>query len=1342
MNILKYIGLFFILFSLTTGNLLAQTKDRPVVFSSEKAVITLEDHLHHPLYWWPNTLLNYPVVLDEDIQVEELVLIDKLTGKQQPFQLTGLTKTTEGRTKAVIHFISDLPSGGKRVFVLKKGTPEKYPAVAVEKVDKEIVVTTDKLTVWIPSSQTGSSGILPGPVLSIAQTRSKRLGQSNFNAGAKVLKTIESVITSQGPLFTDVTVNYKFTDGAAYNAEIRCIKGYDFIQIKEQMIGFSATEKCDWRIDWTGFSPTHRQAPNHPHFNNEPYKPATGESGFGRYPWEKIDQNILEGHLGIIASEDTTKIPYEINTYGNYPAEKNVTSSVFWDEKSKQSVGIFMNNALEWDDLEYPIWHISGKLSVSFYYKNRQFSWKYPVLNGKRSTAISCYDHQKDIDFMDDLEKKYQPQQHPDGFTYRVHMSQLSHNTYLQNRYSVISLDKVKDWELTYPDSLPLAPVIFKSGRINSVKELEQYFLYDEFIVELPISGTCQNSGYGPTRNRQFYGSWVDAFNRLLPTMLPADKARFTAMFLFHCYMAADEEYLPMRNMLSGHPNFLADVKSTPAMGAFLFPKHPEAKVWEDMFSKYIELNTHYHTRPDVKSWDATGGRWTENLGTYVWAFLKPSLRANYLLQNQFNGSNHMANANTAVLGSWLLNSLSAPYGGESLDFYRDANHKLANHFWGIVTPENGPRRIHPPQGAHAARRMPSASLWLLGQNLKYYDPLLSENISYVSHPDDIEEEVLVKKNDPFSLMYPQKTDNQGTPPDFKSEKFTGYGILLRAGVDTKDELSIHLQQIDRGPNYRWGIAADGGCGNIYFYAAGKSYSHNGREDSGDRRIQDTDLITNFGVFKDGKFKSIGMNVLSSPMFDLGIGQYAEICSAQNNSYSWPEYQSRSIMLIGADYFILYDDVHDNNIPGRLSWFTHPQEELPEITIIRAGGLGTYSNNGRVDKTELSGKESKGVWYDGTGDFLTFVSHKKGYKIEPTSYGAIIFSPQGSKDHVFRNDKLVKVDEEGLVFSGTAGFIREKESGVQEWALFHGNKIGNGQFYISTDNHYEAISAIVYNNLNVSGKCSGKQVTEVIFKWNIALPASISFYLDGAKQLAKVADGEIVVSIPAGNHIWNLGNGQPCLTRPVIDFTRNEKGNVLFAIQPVTGATGYRYEYSTDTGKTWIKLSEQPKTQLLLKNTGKETKGYLRVIALNKEHASEASVVYPVYFTSGKPHYPDGLKLNIGKGNIDLTWGKVLGCSEYRLYRRAKNSTRFQLIYSGNKNQFTDNHLQGNDIYEYDISAVNGNGEGNKSNVINTDPASWSNFDPMPGEPFRRSVNLYDGSRDNSGNPVELYYPE
>ena len=56
-------------------------------------------------------------------------------------------------------------------------------------------------------------------------------------------------------------------------------------------------------------------------------------------------------------------------------------------------------------------------------------------------------------------------------------------------------------------------------------------------------------------------------------------KQRLTAWFLMMAYVDSGDEMMPMQTMLSGHPNFLADVKTIPAQMAFLFPEHPMAKV-------------------------------------------------------------------------------------------------------------------------------------------------------------------------------------------------------------------------------------------------------------------------------------------------------------------------------------------------------------------------------------------------------------------------------------------------------------------------------------------------------------------------------------------------------------------------------------------------------------------------------------------------------------------------------------------------------------------------------------------------------------------------------------------
>ena len=1307
------------------------TAANSLVFRSGKAEISFKDHLYHEFYWWPNTLLSYPIIFEEPVAEEELVLIDQNSGKQVPFQFGEWGKTPKGKTKAVLFLMTGLPSGGSYNFVLRKGQPELFPKIKTAQSEKETEVSTDKLTVWFPASQGSIDGVVPGPVLGIAQNGKQRMGKSIFSVQEKELRRIDSKMVSNGPLFAEMELCYLFTDGSVYKANIRCINSYDFIELREEMTGFPKGGQTCWKISWDHFAPTHRQAPNHPYG-----RPKEDGRGFNRYDWERVDQSMLNSHHGIAYAGNDGKIPFEIGIYGNWPAERVVTSSVFWDERSMQSVGAFMQDASFWNDHEYAVWSVSGKLNIRFYYQNAKLLWNYPVFDGHRSSAISAYPHQNDIDYMDQLEKlSSSKKSHP-----RSKISQLSYNHFLQNRYSTIALNKLKEWDLTYASPKKLSPAVFTPDEGSSVENMLRYFHLGGYTSELAVSGPCQNSGYAPVPARSFYERYVVEFNTLLPQATDEQRGKLVAAFLLHAYVAAGEEYMPMRVMLSGHPNFLADVKGIPALAAFLFPEHPEAKNWADMFEKYIRLNARYHVRPSVGKWNSTGGRWTENLGTYTWAALRPTVRTNFLLQDYSDGKNRLANENTSLLAASALNSLSAPFDGESLDFYRDAAGKPDGHSWGVVTKEKGPARIHPPQGAHALRRRPPSVYWRFGKALEYYDPLLSENIRYITRPDHDDMEASDREKKIYRIMYQEEKPDKGTPPDFKSMKLTGYGIILRAAVGTKDELSVHLQQIDRGPNYRWGLAADGGCGTVYFYAAGKAYSHNGKEDIGDRRVQDTDMITNFGVFKDGRFKAIGKGDLSRPMYDFMIGQFAEVVSSKEAAYSWPEYQGRSVMLVGSDYFLIYDDVYNGNMSTRFSWFTHPNDELPGLNVVKGGGAGYTATKGKPEFSTHTGRETKGIWFDGTGDCLTFVSHKKGFSQKPALFGCIVTSPEGRMDYIFRNDIPVKVNENQLVFEGTAGLIRQREAGKQEWVMFHGTKIGNDRLTLDVSDTDVGVSAVYTSDSHLNGEFDCSSGATICFRWKNEIPSNLKFYVDGKLQVANTQGNSLTVEIPGGKHIWTLTESLPGLPRPVVQQIRNEKGKVWLALKPIPGASQYRFEYSSEGDTGWSTLNVQSSPEVVIRRSGTEQKGYIRATAINEEHESRTSVIYPVYFTSERPHFPDGLKVKIRTESVQLTWGNVWGCDEYKLYKRSKGSRTFQLIYKGAENQFTDKRV-GQEVCEYAVTAVNGNGESALSVPVDTDPTSWLNFDPVPGEPFRRVLSKWSGV-DNSGEKGEVYYPD
>ncbi|PWJ56897.1 hypothetical protein CLV98_1096 [Dyadobacter jejuensis] len=1309
----------------------------PVRFQNGQAIFVLQDHLHHAFYWWPTTLLNYQVQFDGPINSQDFKLVHQEKNQEVPFQFSNARTTADGRYLVTLSFLSDLPSGTTKTFVLEKGN-QAFTPITEQQQQETIVIQTSKLTVRIPSSLP-AQGNVPGPVIQVSQSGREAMGNSEFNSGTKKLINIQTERLASGPVFTTYQVTYTFSDSATYQATIKCVQDYDFVELVEEMSGIAPKEKVKWSMVWKGFNPTHRQAPNHPFGQpgtitsqgDSPQAQTYGASpGFGRFVWERIDQTKLSFHHGIMPDGEEGKIPFEIGNFEPWPAERTITSTLFWDARGGQSLGVFAEDLSRWDDKDYSIWHSAKLLNVSFYYRNGLLSWDLPLSEGSRSLGLSCYAHQQDIDYMNGLEALNKPQQHPLGFTYKAEISQLSYNAFLQNRFGTIHLDKIKDWTLTYPDSSVAAPVIFKDGKLKSSASFVKDFLSNYYISELPFSGTRQNSGYGPVPARQFTEKWIDGLNRFYPSLTPEERRRVTAMFLFHAYVAADEAYMPMKHMLSGHPNFLADVKSIPALAAFQFPKHPEAENWADLFEKYVDLNTHYHTRPTVEAWNATGGRWTENLGTYVWAFLRPTIRSTFLLNQTEAAKNRMAGSQTASIGNWILNSLSAPYDGESLDFYRNKDGGLDHHFWGIVTQGEGSRRVHPPQGAHSARRKAASSLWMMGTLLDHYDPVLGENLRYVSKPTDDDQEAFANKPEAFrELMYPQEGYDTGTKPDFKSIKLTGYGTILRAGVDTPDELSVHLSQIDPGPNYRWGVPAEGGTGGIYFYAGGKSYSHNGREDVGDRRLQDTDLMTNFGVFKDGHFKSIGQNVLHRPLYDFGVGQFTEITSSETSAYAWPDYQSRSVMLIDKDYFITYDDVYNNNIGGRFSWFTHPDEELPNIEVIRVG-----TGKGKINKTQLTGAESKGVWYDGMGDFMVFVSHKKGFKVVPTTFGCQIETPSNQTDLIFRSDQEMQARGETYRFLGTAGFIRKHRDGRQEMALFHGKYIGNGDFRVLTSDPDAGVSVSLKDHQEMDGRFYSPTKATITLEWTAAIPPNLKLYIDGRRESFKIEGHGFSVDFPAGPHSWQLTSGLPIPARPQIMASENDHRKVQLMFTEAAGASKYRIEMSLDGCKTWQTVGETAKTTYSLSAPDAHSKVHARIIAFNADHHSESTPAYPVYFLKEKPHFPDGLKLGISNNRVVLSWGQVLGCNTYKLYRRKRGANRFELLYSGSDRHYTDELSEGI-LYEYAVSAQNKNGQSILSFPVSTDPDSWLQWDPKPGEPFRRTSN-------GASEADAMYYPE
>jgi len=1344
--------------ALSAKNVAAAAKQSSIWDHTRRMQIVLEDPLDHPFYWWPRTLLSYPITSHLPADLDSLTLTQTNSTEPVPFQFSDVVRENGTVKSATLNFFSDLPSGARREFILSAA---EFPAAFKPQVreysdGKTIVLDSGEIQIRIPASQS-VHGTAPGPILQCARG-GKWFGSSVLEIENDTVTEIISTPVENGPLFITYEIAYRTTGGSRYVARVQCNAGQDFVRLVEDMEGMRPGVHGKITADWSDLGITHRQAPNHP------FPLPDKILDYDDYNWERIDDPWRSRDIQFGASLapyptvfPAGQVPFLLGAFETWTALHIGTFANFWNQQSGDAVGVFIDKVGEWLDHEYAYEIESATLQVSFHHRNGKFLWTWPISRGRRSTCIAFYDHEKDKQAMHQLEQATLPLE-KDGYTYHVPLTFTSHLLFLQNRFGTLDLNCVKDWVLEYPEDARRAPVIFTNGSYKDGGELERHIMTSDYVGTLPLFGTRQNGGhgplpgrsivnFGPVPSRQIQGGWVDGFNRLSTTMTPRQRKRLTAMFLLVAYVHAGEDFMPLLPMLSGHPNFLADVKATPGAMAFLFPDHPMASTWADLWQKYVELNTRFNTRPAVAAWNADGGRWTEDLGTYVWAFLRPSMRTEYLLQ-KFDGRERFLSPQLAQMTDWLVGSLSAPFNGESEAAYRNTANVDGGHDWGVLAPGKGPRRVYPAQGSHAEQRVPPRSLWYLGTRLHRYAPLAAEHAMWAARPTDQDMETAIGSHDAWDVMYDGLAENLGTNPHLRSAKFTGYGLVLRGAPETPQEISIHLQQIDRGPNYRWGVTAEGGCGVIYFYANGKSYSMNGAEDVGDRKDQDTDFCTNFGVFRNGSFHSIGENVLSRPFYNLGTGQFAEIVPREgNHSYAVPEYLSRSVLLVGSEYFVVYDAVVDPSLIHRLSWFVRRGDELPNIKLVR-GGSPDARESLRTDHQTIA---TTGSWFDGVGDSMAVVSHHKEIDVTQTPFGCTV-KIADNNDLVFRNPDPVHYADEKSVFDGTAGLIRRK-NGSTDFALFHGTRIGVDGIVFSTADTELGIGGTIAAGRTPSGDFYAPTASSV----TIALPATMqtySFYIDGVAA-ARGDNGPMKITLPQGIHHWELTDSMPVPLAPRILRTENFSGGARVVIAPVAAATQYRVELSSDNGVTWKSAATQSQATIELHGLTNGEKFHVRAVAINSQHESAAGLEYPLYVSNQAPPPPDGLHVDLAAGAATVTWGELLGVGEYKLYARVKGAREFQLLYHGPARSYVDkrdgiqscNAVPGKSspnssalIVEYFVAAINGNGESIMSPAANTDPASWRNWDPKPGEPFRRVFGYEPDSSPQPGDQPR-YYP-
>jgi len=1346
------------------------------VFDAQKGIkFEMQDVLNNAMYQWPKTLLTYPISFETDINPNELILTDKLNNKNVPFQLSDVKESNGNLLSAKINFLAELPTGGKFSFLLQKkaGQSNVLPSLplAFNNNGDFIEIGTDSLKIRLPKDGSFNSNESLGPIIAINNGQGW-IGNNKLISPIKKILSVKGSLIEKGDLFIEYELTYLLEGNAEYKTTTKLISGYPFVIFEENIQGLTKDDNIKFEFAWSNFNPDKRWANQ---FDR------SSDFNEASMPIDKpVNTNYIQEDphwTGSGTIEDPAKemLFYLLPFAGNAVREQSPHLTFFESGKNGRELGVFVYDFNKWNGHDYGIWQATQTLAVKFRFTNNVLYWKYPLSAGTRSTAIQLLP----TAYCDLQTKMIRSKLNfqtakllKSGSKRDVADMQFRYTEILERQYTSLNLNKVKDWQLSYDIKYKRPENPFAGEPQKEKLTADEFY---ERVLNSSINfypfGVNNSPGVHAIEHR-FVGAYIiEQYLRLYQQLSPEQRQKVEALMLLSAYINSQEDMNAIRNCLSGTANMAADGWTVPAMMAFLFPEHPQAKEWLDYYQKEIEINGLFYTRPEVKANQSKGGRWLESLATYNWAYLRPTAFAN-ISGVLFDGKNRYATPYNVAKAQWMSNVVTAPVlvNSRNADLKVNIEPSLANQFHF--------ERRYPAHGAHGGgiTQPPYLSTWQLGNWLKYYDPIAAENLFWLGAPKyDFEDD---GKHSNWSAITKKMYDtiNSGTNPHLKTSKYTGQGIILRAGVGTDDELSIHLNQIDKGPNYRWGTQGHGGSGSVYYYAAGKIYSGHQNEANGDHSQNNTDGVCNLGFMKNNTFTNIGANELTAPLFDLGITQFGQLLSSKDKKpYAWPEYLSRSALAVGTDYFLLIDE-NDTKFRAqhRFAWFVAKNYKFPKIFFLSEDGNGRYSTAQTLT--------SRGFYKDAMGESIALITHKQDVAVTSSDVrtnelltGEPIFDtkpkknkslPKGvfevstanSNDVVFYNEEGTVLDNSKQHLKGKTGLIRINKDGSQSLSIIYGSLIGSDKLKFSFNHNQLGWSANLAYDGEINGKCKLLKSTTVIIEGSIS---GKKFYLNGNELASINSDKNFLINIPQGDYYWEISSKGGTPQSPSIIRTEYLKKSVKVYFSKSANSTSTRIEISKDGGKTWSKEGDTKESSFDIANSSDTKKIHVKSIAIGTKE-SLPSDEYPIYFEQDKPHFPEGLQLKLHTNTVDITWGKVLGVTKYKLYRKKKGEATYKLIYEGLDNSFTDanaigvipayslpGELENRDkeavptaIYEYAVASVNGLGEGKMGLSENTSPSNWLNWYPNTPLKFKRQSAFWLPPYVSELEVPDEYYPE
>ncbi|MCX7011057.1 MAG: hypothetical protein NTW86_00570 [Candidatus Sumerlaeota bacterium] len=883
----------------------AQASAAPLADSASapwKQDFTLTDPMK--VYDFPEEQVSFPVEIPVGIKPDSLTLLAFAGDDAQvvPFQLS---KDAKGGT--TLFFRTDLPRGATRLFRLVAGfAPKDIPAISAQPPavqaaanPREAILGNSLLLVKVTAGhQDFAAGTpfsrVPAPILGLARKAQPEpwMAAGAFSAPDTLrVDSMDAKMVESGPLFATYQVAYNLAGGKNYTATLELRAQEPIVRIAESVNGFTPADQAFLQLNYgKGLLDPDRclVATNGGYFPKQrtPYTGSYDEhvsTNEGFVPWPST-----QGWWDYDPKKDDSQAPRLSYCLGLFaPNQIGVMhATALFRENGTDALLLALHRLPEWETHERALWTSIRATENLRFYSRSEDGQKYMAagLAGQnRFWAVGLIPR-------DEVKIEVPPGAHasqdaaaglksgagPDARSETRQSTgakaprkpEAGPEARLFNQLNDWSLNAYKDRAVDWPETLEASP--FNDPDFLSKATYEKWLSkacpYGEYDAKWggnsgffrEIVNYSWDFGLGgavvfrsmPTR----FG--VYAISRAAWTQEQRDRSR--QVLLFFAETSEGDILQPHHSMVSGHPNFLMDVKATLPIACATFPNHPRAKTWRDSFMSCYNEWLDQYDRKDVPELNTKGGRWTENIACYVGTCFR-ALEVSQKCLQAYDGTSLGQNPQVFALIRWMRDS--------------------------FMSPHDGVRRI-PPQGAHSAALDPGGGSWeALFQfcaDLAPDDPQLAQEMRWI-----------------------ETNGQEGRKPDLHSALYTDYGPVFRYDFGGAHESYAHMQNIN-GLRYRWGHA-----GIVYYGAKGKVWSYNASETNGD--AFDWDQVSAFNV--GGK----GMEATPTDqlLYDFGFAQFYRQPAKEGEAY-----RARGVMLLRDDYLVLSDEVQDAAVPGAFNWAT------------------------------------------------------------------------------------------------------------------------------------------------------------------------------------------------------------------------------------------------------------------------------------------------------------------------------------------------------------------------------------------------------------------------------------